>query len=705
MRRYMYILLTVISGLAMMMNEAAGAEARTRRFSIIVGANYGGPGRQELRYAVSDARSVLHVMNRMGGVEKGDSMILVEPSRRNFFNAVNDVNRMVSLNRSKYKRIELMFYYSGHSDEEGILLNREKIQYSEIKDAIQAIPADVHIVILDSCSSGAFTRTKGGVMRSPFLMDSSYDMKGYAYMTSSSDHESSQESDRIGGSFFTHYLVSGLRGAADMSRDGRVTLNEAYQYAYGETLTQTEKTLSGPQHPHYNIRMTGTGDVVMTDIRSSSSGMLLDAGLYGRIAIRDSGNRLVAELNKGAGRELVLGLESGTYTVINERDGILYETAVRLLPGKQGRVRTATLRSTKREHTWSRGESYGDDGYKKVFFSFQFLPDMGGRYPREENTIALHLLAGMHTRVRGLAGGTGVSIVREDLKGAQLSLIGNMTKGDVTGTQMSYIFNYTGGSMKWFQLSAVYNIALKSMTGMQSAGVFNYVDGPVKGYQASSILNYAVDMRGCQTGLVNISRNTTKGAQIGIVNTGGDFTTGSQFGLVNTAGEVTGVQIGLVNISRDLNGIPLGLVNIVRNGITDFDVTGDEMGFVKAGIKHGTEHFYVLYSGGVDYKGNNTIGLGYGVRWKMGPVFSNIDISASQIDTTEVTDDPGILHAQVRAGVGTRIFGPVKLLAGISYNYAYVPETTNVRTADFYHTIDTNERHSYWPGFFVGVQY
>jgi hypothetical protein len=278
-------------------------------------------------------------------------MLLVEPSRRNFFNAVNDVNRMVTLNRSRYKRIELMFYYSGHSDEEGILLNREKILYNEIKSAIQDIPADVHIVILDSCSSGAFTRSKGGVMHSPFLMDSSYDMKGYAYMTSSSDHESSQESDRIGGSFFTHYLVSGLRGAADMSRDGRVTLNEAYQYAYGETLTQTEKTLSGPQHPHYNIRMTGTGDVVMTDIRKSSSGMVLEAGLYGRIAIRDSSNRLVAEMDKTGGRELVMGLESGTYTVINERDGTLYETTVNLPAGRQGRVTFSSMKSTRREFT------------------------------------------------------------------------------------------------------------------------------------------------------------------------------------------------------------------------------------------------------------------------------------------------------------------------------------------------------------------
>ncbi|MGD8538948.1 MAG: hypothetical protein PVI66_09540 [Candidatus Aminicenantes bacterium] len=52
-----------------------------------------------------------------------------------------------------------------------------------------------------------------------------------------------------------------------MTQDGRVTLNEAYHFAFNETLAQTEKSLSGPQHPYYNIQMAGTGDVVMTDIR------------------------------------------------------------------------------------------------------------------------------------------------------------------------------------------------------------------------------------------------------------------------------------------------------------------------------------------------------------------------------------------------------------------------------------------------------
>ena len=84
-------------------------------------------------------------------------------------------------------------------------------------------------------------------------------MQGYAFLTSSSENEAAQESERLRGSFFTHALLTGLRGAADVSGDGKVTLNEAYQFAFNETLVQTTPTQAGAQHPAYDIKMAGTG--------------------------------------------------------------------------------------------------------------------------------------------------------------------------------------------------------------------------------------------------------------------------------------------------------------------------------------------------------------------------------------------------------------------------------------------------------------
>lgn len=351
----MILLIAAISGA---MNPA---EAKNiRRFAVIVGANNGGPDRVSLRYAVSDADTMMNILKSIGGVSDNDGLLLTNPDRRNFISALGKIKNEINKSRLKNDRVEFIFYYSGHSDDEAILLGREKIYYKELKEGIRGIPADVRIAILDSCSSGAFTRIKGGKFRPPFILDSSFNMKGDAFMTSSSSNEASQESDSIRGSFFTYYLVSGLRGAADMIQDGRITLNEAYQYAYNETLARTEKTLGGAQHPNYDIQMTGTGDVVITDIKRKTSGVLLDKKMAGKIFIRNNDNVPVAELQKPYGKEIEIALAEGKYTLLNKTDNTVFETEINVLNGNRYLVAQNTMTQSGAEETVLRGDQQSD---------------------------------------------------------------------------------------------------------------------------------------------------------------------------------------------------------------------------------------------------------------------------------------------------------------------------------------------------------
>jgi hypothetical protein len=336
-------------------NQNIKKEAK-KRFAMVMGANNGGPNRVLLKYAVSDAKSLIKVLEDMGGVTRDDCILLEEPKRKMFFSQMKKLQQRINKARSEYRRVEVIFYYSGHSDEKNILIGEEKISYKEFRDTINRVEADIRIAILDSCASGAFTRLKGGKKRSPFLFDAAYDMKGSAFMTSSSSNEASQESDRLKGSFFTHYLISGLRGAADMTQDGRITLSEAYQYAFSETLSQTQKTLSGPQHPNQNIQMTGTGDVVMTDIRKSSAVLVIGKNIFGRIFIHNQGNVLVLELNKPYGRNIEIGLEQGKYRIINIREGKIYESKITLQEGKKAKLEIDRLKETDRIDTKARGD-------------------------------------------------------------------------------------------------------------------------------------------------------------------------------------------------------------------------------------------------------------------------------------------------------------------------------------------------------------
>ena len=291
-----------------------------QRYALVVGANAGGGDRPTLQYAISDAERFARVMVDLGGVAPANEIVLKQPKLRDLADAFDLLTRRVIEGRRTAGRTEVVMYYSGHADEKGLLLGDDRYSYRSLRDRLDQIPADVRIAVLDACSSGAFTRAKGGRARPAFLVDESSDMRGHAFLTSSAETEAAQESDRIRASYFTHFLISGFRGAADTSGDGKVTLNEAYQFAFNETLGRTVDTKGGAQHPSYDINMSGTGDVVMTDVRQTTATLVLGEELEGRFFIRTSAQELVVELYKPRGRKVELAIDPGTYEVRVERD-------------------------------------------------------------------------------------------------------------------------------------------------------------------------------------------------------------------------------------------------------------------------------------------------------------------------------------------------------------------------------------------------
>jgi len=280
--------------------EADDASSSLRRFAYVIGANDGGSDRVTLRYADSDAKSFARLLSDLGGVSASDLVVVTSGSVAEIDRGFARLVPMLEKAREK-SNVELLLYYSGHSDEQGLLLQGKRLSYKALREKIKSMPADVKIAILDSCASGAFTRTKGGKREPAFLVDESTKVEGYAFISSSSATEVAQESDRIRASFFTHYLVSGLRGGADSNRDGKVTLNEAYQFAFAETVARTESSIGGAQHPAYNMHLVGTGDVTVTDLRATSASLVVERAVRGRLFIRDKAGNLVVEVNKVSG--------------------------------------------------------------------------------------------------------------------------------------------------------------------------------------------------------------------------------------------------------------------------------------------------------------------------------------------------------------------------------------------------------------------
>ena len=152
-------------------------------------------------------------------------------------------------------------------------------------------------------------------------------------IASSTGSELSQESPELGGSYFTHHLAVGLRGAADIDRDGRVTLREAYEYAYNNTLIATAMTAVGRQHPVLETRLKGQGDVVLSYPAEASAHLELVKGEPTALLVSTDHDVVVAELHAPSDRGVRLALPPGEYIAFARRGDVRYRCGLTLAAG------------------------------------------------------------------------------------------------------------------------------------------------------------------------------------------------------------------------------------------------------------------------------------------------------------------------------------------------------------------------------------
>jgi hypothetical protein len=687
MTRLLALLLTLAAASASA--QAPPAPSKFRRFAFLAGANDGGAGRARLRYATTDARAVSRVLTEIGGVRAGDLVFADEPDRAEFLRQLERMRQTIIAARNPEVRNELIFYYSGHSDEEGLLLRGERLPYPELRARIEEIPADVRVAVLDSCASGALTRQKGGVFRPPFMNDESVKLKGNAFLTSSAANEVAQESDRIAASFFTHFLVSGLRGAADVNRDRKVTFFEAYQFAAQETLARTERTRGGAQHAAYDISLNGTGDLVMTDVRSGSAGLVLQADLQGFISVREADDRLVAELRKAPGHPIELGLEPGKYVVTMAGGNQVFVASVNLREGERAEVSKLQFHPEPLELARARGDDPSATmviapslaPVRVVPFSLGIIPDLSsagvGSHERLRKEFSVNLIADRAAQVRGMQLSIGINWADEEMRGLQAAVAASISGGPVSGLQTAVGASVAGGDVTGLQTAVGLSTTQRNMRGLQAAVGAAHTGGGLRGVQlasgASWISGNGVGLQGAAamswtsgnfTGLqtaggFNGVAGTISGAQIGVANFAGDVQ-GTQLGVVNVARVSHGLQLGVINYMEEDQGVPIGLFSYARkNGILRLNVFGTETSAANVGLKIGGRNVYNIIAlgtrpGGGDNRFTSSLGLGVRAhierRWL---TFLDTEAVASSFNRTVVGDNNRLLLLSSLRLVGT----------------------------------------------------
>lgn len=139
---------------------------------------------------------------------------------------------------------EIIFAYSGHGFDGGVsTYNNDEVLYcSEVQQIMLNSKARRKMMFIMSCHSGSFTKKYGKTND----QRRNYNKKSNVLLfLSSKANEYSWETGAMEQSFFYHYLLKGLEGAADKNRDKKVTARELFNYV----APRVEQISNNQQHP------------------------------------------------------------------------------------------------------------------------------------------------------------------------------------------------------------------------------------------------------------------------------------------------------------------------------------------------------------------------------------------------------------------------------------------------------------------------
>jgi hypothetical protein len=422
----------------LLLGPAAWAEVE--RFAVVVGNNAGAGDEATLRYAEADAARVAAVLREVGDVRPQNLVLLRGEDADTVRRTLIAVNERV---RAAGGQTVLLVFYSGHADAEALHLGSSRLELSELEQLVRGSAARFRLLILDACRSGALTRVKGGTPVPPFDVQVSERVpgEGAVFLTSSSASEDSQESDELKGSFFTAALVSGLLGAADADGDGKVTLREAYAYAYMATLRASSKSWAGTQHPTFQYEFRGQGDLVLTtlqDPRGLRGWVVFPAGRTYLLLQDSADGPVVAEVAAGDSVRR-LSVRPGRYFVRGRAPDVLLEGTIDVPAGATVTIDESQLTRTAYARLVRKGQGTRDSvqGLQAAFIASTALSDASG--------ACLGVVAGYALEFRALTVIPRVAYCHSGFGNQDLSASTDQVDAEV---RMAYVWDLSWASLE-----------------------------------------------------------------------------------------------------------------------------------------------------------------------------------------------------------------------------------------------------------------
>ncbi len=282
------------------------------RLAVVLSADHGSPADVPLSWADEDGARVRDVLVELGGFEADHVWRVPDASVDTATAALGQAVLAAAEARASGARVDLLVYYTGHAAADGLHLGGEVLSLVALKTAARVVPADHRVFVVDACQSGQLLRSKGAsLVKVSDAPEEFAPPPDEAWIASAGAEESAFEVDHRRGALFTHFFVSGARGAADTDHDGEVTLSELYAFVHART-SEEAADLGYVQEPRWAGEL---GPFVLSSLEGAPSGVQavgpVDAPL---LLVDERGGRVVAEIPAGAGARLAV--PSGRYQLV-----------------------------------------------------------------------------------------------------------------------------------------------------------------------------------------------------------------------------------------------------------------------------------------------------------------------------------------------------------------------------------------------------
>lgn len=158
----------------------------------------------------------------------------------------------------------VLIYFSGHGlrgsflpiDFDGY---QNKLEHEEINEILQSSKSKYKLVIADACHSGSLLAMKSGETRNvleDYYRTLAMANAGTALIMSSKSDETSLESSGLRQGVFSHFLIRGLKGEADLDHNKIVSVQELFDFVDGNVRAYTMNRQSPVIKGDYDGKMT-----------------------------------------------------------------------------------------------------------------------------------------------------------------------------------------------------------------------------------------------------------------------------------------------------------------------------------------------------------------------------------------------------------------------------------------------------------------